>query len=294
MWRRSTSSRSSPRPPVPRADRRARHAPGAAVRRPRAVPAVAPSAVPPRAIPTASSPPCAGAGRRWRAPLVAGVADLVPLCGGHGGCGWCCGCCTCRSSTSGSVWYGFGWESLLLEAGFLAIFLGQRRRRRRRCSMLWLLRWLLFRVEFGAGLIKLRGDPCWRDLTCLDYHHETQPMPGPLSWFFHRLPKPAAPRRGRRQPRRPAGRAVRPVRPAAGRRASRRGIVIVTQLWLVLSRQLRLAELADDRARVRRRRRRRACARGAAAVRASGTLAPPRLVRRARSIAGAASSPVLS
>src|SRR5262249_30535628 len=43
--------------------------------------------------------------------------------------------------------------------------------------------------EFGAGLIKMRGDPCWRDLTCLYYHHETQPMPNPLSWWFHHLPK---------------------------------------------------------------------------------------------------------
>ena len=41
---------------------------------------------------------------------------------------------------------------------------------------------------FGAGLIKLRGDPCWRDLTCLDYHYETQPMPNPLSWYFHGRP----------------------------------------------------------------------------------------------------------
>jgi len=54
--------------------------------------------------------------------------------------------------------------------------------------MIWLFRWLLFRVIFGAGLIKLRGDPCWRDLTCLDYHFETQPMPNPLSWYFHWLP----------------------------------------------------------------------------------------------------------
>jgi hypothetical protein len=52
------------------------------------------------------------------------------------------------------------------------------------------MRWVLFRVEFGAGLIKMHGDPCWRDLSCLDYHHETQPMPGPLSWFFHHLPHP--------------------------------------------------------------------------------------------------------
>src|SRR2546427_473747 len=52
-----------------------------------------------------------------------------------------------------------------------------------------LIRCLLFRVESGAGLIKLRGDPCWRDLTCLYSHHETQPMPNPLSWYFHHLPK---------------------------------------------------------------------------------------------------------
>ncbi len=42
---------------------------------------------------------------------------------------------------------------------------------------------------FGAGLIKLRGDPCWRDLTCLDFHYETQPVPNPLSWYFHWLPR---------------------------------------------------------------------------------------------------------
>jgi hypothetical protein len=43
---------------------------------------------------------------------------------------------------------------------------------------------------FGAGLIKLRGDPCWRDMSCLDYYYETQPMPTPLSWYFHWGPEP--------------------------------------------------------------------------------------------------------
>ncbi|WP_018568126.1 lipase maturation factor family protein [Streptomyces sp. PsTaAH-124] len=89
----------------------------------------------------------------------------------------------------GQTWYGFGWESLLLETGFLAVFLGNDEVAPP-VLVLFLLRWILFRVEFGAGLIKLRGDPCWRNLTCLYYHHETQPMPGPLSWFFHRLPAP--------------------------------------------------------------------------------------------------------
>ena len=41
---------------------------------------------------------------------------------------------------------------------------------------------------FGAGLIKMRGDASWRDFTALYYHFETQPIPNPLSWFFHHLP----------------------------------------------------------------------------------------------------------
>ena len=89
----------------------------------------------------------------------------------------------------GQLWYSFGWESLLLEAGFLAIFLGPAKSAAVPVLVIWLFRWLLFRVEFGAGLIKIRGDQCWRDLTCLQYHHETQPMPGPLSWHFHQNPK---------------------------------------------------------------------------------------------------------
>ena len=40
----------------------------------------------------------------------------------------------------------------------------------------------------GAGLIKIRGDACWRDLTCLITHYETQPNPSPVSWLFHRMP----------------------------------------------------------------------------------------------------------
>src|SRR2546430_2802160 len=89
----------------------------------------------------------------------------------------------------GQIFYAFGWETLLLEAGFLAIFLGAGPTVPA-WPLILLFRWLVFRVEFGAGMIKLRGDRCWRDLTCLYYHHETQPMPNPLSWFFHQLPKP--------------------------------------------------------------------------------------------------------
>jgi hypothetical protein len=84
----------------------------------------------------------------------------------------------------GQTFYAFGWESILLECCFFAIFLGSAKTIPSPIPI-WLFRWLLFRVMFGAGLIKLRGDSCWRDLTCLDYHYETQPMPNPLSWFYH-------------------------------------------------------------------------------------------------------------
>lgn len=89
---------------------------------------------------------------------------------------------------AGQIFYGFGWESLLLEAGFYAIFLGPLHYASP-LIMIFILRWLLFRVEFGAGLIKMRGDACWRNLTCLNHHHETQPQPNPLSRFFHNLPE---------------------------------------------------------------------------------------------------------
>lgn len=89
----------------------------------------------------------------------------------------------------GQLFYGFGWESLLLEAGFYAIFLGPMQYHTP-LLMIFVIRWLVFRVEFGAGLIKMRGDQCWHDLTCLNYHHETQPMPNPLSRLFHLLPEP--------------------------------------------------------------------------------------------------------
>lgn len=88
----------------------------------------------------------------------------------------------------GQTFYSFGWEMLLLEAGFLAAFLGSADQPPPTVVIL-LFWWLLFRVEFGAGMIKIRGGREWRDLTALNYHHETQPMPGPLSRQAHLLPR---------------------------------------------------------------------------------------------------------
>src|SRR3954465_2703571 len=87
----------------------------------------------------------------------------------------------------GQTFYGFGWETLLCEVGFFTIFIGPSAAAPN-TQVLWILRWTLFRLMFGAGLIKLRGDSCWRDLTCLDYYFETEPIPNPLSWYFHWMP----------------------------------------------------------------------------------------------------------
>ncbi|WP_275001587.1 lipase maturation factor family protein [Promicromonospora iranensis] len=88
----------------------------------------------------------------------------------------------------GQTFYAFGWETLLCEAGFLVAFLGSDAVGVP-LLMIFAVRWLLFRLELGAGLIKWRGDTAWRDLTALDYHHETQPLPGPFSWHAHHLPR---------------------------------------------------------------------------------------------------------
>ncbi|MFE9095850.1 lipase maturation factor family protein [Streptomyces sp. NPDC007264] len=172
------------------------------------------------------------AGCAVSAALIAGLDSRVPLWAGM--VLWLLPWAMYLSIVNvGQTWYSFGWESLLLEVGFLSVFLGNDEVAPP-VVVLFLLRWILFRVEFGAGLIKIRGDACWRRLTCLDHHHETQPMPGPLSWFFHRLPKPlhrvevAANH---------VTQLVVPVllftpQPVATAAAS---VMIVTQLWLVLS-----------------------------------------------------------
>ncbi|KAL4231529.1 Lipase maturation factor 1 [Mactra antiquata] len=96
----------------------------------------------------------------------------------------------------GQRWYGFGWESQLLETGFLAIFLCPAlnissipRSTPTSQIVIWGYRWLIFRIMLGAGLIKIRGDKCWRDLTCMNYHYETQPVPNPMSYYMHHSPE---------------------------------------------------------------------------------------------------------
>jgi hypothetical protein len=94
----------------------------------------------------------------------------------------------------GQEWYSYGWEIQLTETGFLAIFLCPLLDMRPfpkhppPIAIIVLFRWLIFRLMLGAGLIKIRGDEIWRKGTALYYHFETQPIPGPLSRWFHFLP----------------------------------------------------------------------------------------------------------
>jgi hypothetical protein len=96
----------------------------------------------------------------------------------------------------GQTWYGYGWEIQMSETGFLCIFLCPLLdprpfpARAPPIAIIWLFRWLIFRIMLGSALIKLRGDSCWHDLTALYYHFETQPIPNPFSRYFHFLPHP--------------------------------------------------------------------------------------------------------
>jgi predicted DCC family thiol-disulfide oxidoreductase YuxK len=85
--------------------------------------------------------------------------------------------------TAGQVFMGYQWDFLLLECAFLAIFLTPVWPR------VWLSQWLLFRLMFESGCVKLLShDSTWANLTALSYHYQTQPLPTPLAWYAFQLP----------------------------------------------------------------------------------------------------------
>lgn len=86
---------------------------------------------------------------------------------------------------AGQIFTSFQWDTLLLESGFLAIFLVDTPTR----LAVLLYHWLLFRLRFLSGFFKLAsGDPSWRDFSALDHYFETQPLPHVGSWYAHQLP----------------------------------------------------------------------------------------------------------
>lgn len=95
--------------------------------------------------------------------------------------------------TAGQIFLGYQWDALLLEAGFLAILFSPPRwagsRGRPSRVVLFLIRWLLFRLMLLSAIVKwFSGDGCWRDMTALRFHFETQPIPAWTSWYAHHWP----------------------------------------------------------------------------------------------------------
>jgi lipase maturation factor 1 len=85
--------------------------------------------------------------------------------------------------TTGQDFMTYQWDALLLEAGFLSFFLGSS------TLIVKLLRWLLFRLVFLSGAVKLLShDPAWHHFTALPVHYETQPLPTPMAWYFYQFP----------------------------------------------------------------------------------------------------------
>ena len=91
---------------------------------------------------------------------------------------------------------GFQWDILLLQVGFLSIFFAPLRFRPGLAPeappsrlVLWILRWLLFQLMFESGCVKLAShDPTWHNLTALNFHYETQPLPTWIGWYAYQLP----------------------------------------------------------------------------------------------------------
>jgi hypothetical protein len=97
-------------------------------------------------------------------------------------------------ATVGQDFLSFQWDNLLLETAFFALFVapgGLRMSRGRPAGPVgvFLMRWLLFRLNFESGLAKLlTGDPTWRNLTAMASYYETAPLPTWIGWYAHQMP----------------------------------------------------------------------------------------------------------
>jgi hypothetical protein len=117
-----------------------------------------------------------GAGALFAILLMAGVLQRAALI--------VCWALYLSLTTAGQDFLSFQWDILLLEAGFLAIFLGFSP------VIVWMFRWLLFRLLLLSGAVKLLShDPAWRTLTALHFHYQTQPLPTPAAWYMQQLPE---------------------------------------------------------------------------------------------------------
>jgi hypothetical protein len=100
--------------------------------------------------------------------------------------------------STGDVFLSFQWDTLLLEAGFIAalispwrLFVGRIHAGAPAPSRVQMLlpQALIFKLMFLSGLTKITAeDPNWHNLTALTYHYETQPIPTWIAWYVHHFP----------------------------------------------------------------------------------------------------------
>ena len=96
-----------------------------------------------------------------------------------------CYCLYLSITVAGQDFTAFQWDTFLLEAGFLGIFLTWGSE-----IIVFLYRFLIARFMFMGGVVKLAsGDPSWSNLTALSYHYLTQPLPSPLAYYAYYLPQ---------------------------------------------------------------------------------------------------------
>ncbi len=131
---------------------------------------------------------------------IAGLALGLALAAGFcpAGCALACWALYLSLCSVGSPFLNFQWDALLLETGLLAVLMlpwrllpdWSRPEPPLQRMGRWLVWWLLFRLMFESGVVKLTwGDATWWELRALDFHFATQPLPLWTAWYVHQLPR---------------------------------------------------------------------------------------------------------
>ena len=91
---------------------------------------------------------------------------------------------------------GYQSDGMLLEVGFLSLFIapggfrpGLALTRPPVRAALYLILWEWFRIYFESGVAKIMGgDPQWRNFTAIDEYYQNGPLPTWIGWYAQHLP----------------------------------------------------------------------------------------------------------
>src|ERR1700722_11684062 len=98
--------------------------------------------------------------------------------------------------SAASEFSGYQSDGMLLEAGFISLFLappgwrpGLGRSHPPIRASVFLLLWEWFRIYFESGVAKLAsGDPQWRHFTAMDEYYQNGPLPTWIGWYVQHFP----------------------------------------------------------------------------------------------------------